>query len=114
MLNKVILIGYVGGEPEIRLTKGADPVCSFSVATHERLSDKREHTEWFSVVTFGKMALNCTKALSKGSLVYIEGRLRSETFEDKTGEAKTVAKLYPSTVNFLDAKKSLRKHPVSC
>ena len=102
-MNKVTIIGYVGGEPEIRLTKDSDPVCSFRVATNEWLSHERVHTEWFSVTTFGKLALQCSKRIGKGSRVYIEGKLRTETYLDRNESKKSISKLYSTNVIFLDS-----------
>ena len=102
-MNKLTLIGYVGGEPEIRLTKDSDPVCSFRVATNEWISPERVHTEWFSVTTFGKLALQCSKRIGKGSRVYIEGKLRTETYLDRNDTKKDITKIYSSNVIFLDS-----------
>jgi len=102
-MNKLTIIGYVGGEPEIRLTKDSDPVCSFRVATKEWLSHERAHTEWFSVTTFGRIALQCSKRIGKGSRVYIEGKLRTQTYLNRNETKKSITKLYSTNVIFLDS-----------
>ena len=109
-MNKLTLIGYVGGEPEIRLTKVSDPVCNFRVATNEWISHEHEHTEWFNVVSFGKLALQCSKRIIKGSRVYIEGTMRSETYMDRTSNKRVLLKVYASTVIFLDNSKNIDIH----
>ena len=86
-LNKLMVIGNLGGDPEVRYTTNARPVASFSVAVTTRLGD-REHTEWFSVVAWGKLAEICSQYLSKGSQVYLEGRLQTRSWEDNDGRER--------------------------
>jgi single stranded DNA-binding protein len=102
-MNKIILIGYTGGEPEIRLTKTAAPACSFRVASNVQYAGKTIHTNWFTVVTYHKTALYCLKRASKGARVYIEGTFRLESYLDKSGNAMSDCKIYPQQISFLDA-----------
>jgi single-strand DNA-binding protein len=102
-LNRVTLIGNLGGEPELRATnEGA--VCTFSLATNESYGtseERRQHTEWHNIVTFGKLAQNCSRYLKKGSRVFIEGRFRTSTYEDKQAKKHHKCCIYPSIVHFL-------------
>lgn len=86
-LNKVIIIGNVGREPEIRYTPGGRPVTSFSVATSRTWltseGERREETEWFNVIAWGTLAEICKQQLSKGQQVYVEGRLQTRGWEDE-------------------------------
>jgi len=88
-LNKVILIGHLGRDPEMRYTPSGKPVTSFSVATTRSWvnadGERREETEWFNVVAWGNLAEICKQCLSKGQQVYIEGRLQTRGWEDEAG-----------------------------
>jgi single-strand DNA-binding protein len=89
-LNKVMIIGYVGREPEMRYTPSGRPVTSFSVATNRTWTsaegERREETEWFNIVAWGDLAEICKSHLSKNQQVYIEGRLQTRGWEDETGK----------------------------
>ncbi len=89
-LNKVMIIGHVGREPEMRYTPGGRPVTSFSVATSRSWTssdgERREETEWFNVVAWGTLAEICKTHLSKGQQVYVEGRLQTRGWQDDTGK----------------------------
>ena len=80
-LNKVMIIGRLGREPELKYTQSGSPVCTFSVATDESYTDnsgqKVEKAEWHRIVVFQKAAENCSQYLAKGSLVFIEGKLET-------------------------------------
>ena len=88
-LNKVTIIGNLGGDPEMRYTPSGKPVTSFSVAVTRgwRTSDgeRKESTEWFNVVSWGNLAEICNQHLRKGSQVYIEGRLQTRSWDDANG-----------------------------
>ncbi|HET9177135.1 MAG TPA: single-stranded DNA-binding protein [Terriglobia bacterium] len=92
-VNKVILIGRVGQDPEVRYTAGGAPVANFSVATDEsfksRNGEQQQHTEWHRVVAWNKLAEICGEYLTKGKLVYIEGSIRSRQWEDQSGNKRT-------------------------
>jgi single-strand DNA-binding protein len=89
-LNKVIIIGYVGRDPEMRYTPSGRPVTSFSVATTRTWvsaeGDRREETEWFNVVAWGNLAEICKTHLTKDQQVYVEGRLHTRGWEDDQGK----------------------------
>lgn len=91
MLNKVMLIGYLGKDPEVRSTQGGQTVANFSIATSRKWKDKagnkQEKTEWHSIVVWGKLAEICGQYLEKGKLVYLEGEIQTRTWE-KDGETK--------------------------
>ena len=89
-LNKVMIIGYVGRDPEMRYTPGGRPVTSFSVATSRSWTsadgERREETEWFNVIAWGNLAEICKTHLAKGQQVYVEGRLQTRGWEDENGK----------------------------
>jgi len=89
-LNKVMIIGYLGRDPEMRYTPSGRPVTSFSVATSRTWTsaegERREETEWFNVVAWGTLAEICKTHLSKNQQVYVEGRLQTRGWEDETGK----------------------------
>jgi len=91
-INKVIIIGNLGKDPEVRKTQGGTSVASFSVATTEKFTDKsgnkQEKTEWHNIVMWDKMAELAGKYLKKGSSVYLEGKLQTTSWEDKNGGGK--------------------------
>lgn len=86
-LNKVMLIGNLGRDPEVRYTAGGSAVANFSLATNETWKDKdgnkQEHTEWHKIVAWGKLGEICGEYLSKGRSVYIEGRIQTRKWKDK-------------------------------
>ena len=92
-LNKVMIIGHLGRDPEMRYTPSGRPVTTFSVATNRSWStsdgERRTDTEWFNVVAWNKLAEICNQYLTKGQQVYIEGRLQSRRWEDSTGTKHT-------------------------
>jgi single-strand DNA-binding protein len=91
-VNKVILVGNLGRDPEVRATPSGQSVCTFSVATSDRFTDRtgqqRDQTEWHNVVVWGKQADLCGQYLKKGRQVYIEGRLTTRQYEAKDGTGK--------------------------
>jgi single-strand DNA-binding protein len=107
-VNKVILIGNLGRDPELRYTAGGQPVASFSVATNERWNDRegkpQERTEWHRIVVWGKQAENCANYLAKGRTVYIEGRLQTREWEDKEGQKRQTTEVVAQTVQFLGSR----------
>jgi single-strand DNA-binding protein len=107
-VNKVILIGNLGRDPELRYTAGGQPVASFSVATNERWNDRegkpQERTEWHRIVVWGKTAENCANYLAKGRPVYIEGRLQTREWEDKEGQKRQTTEVVAQTVQFLGSR----------
>jgi single-strand DNA-binding protein len=89
-LNKVMIIGYLGRDPEMRYTSSGKPVTTFSVATNRSWStssgERHEETEWFTVIAWGNLAEICKQHLHKGCPVYIEGRLQTRRWEDSEGK----------------------------
>ena len=106
-LNRVQLIGYLGRDPETRFTPKGSKVCQFSVAVSDRWrgaeGETKERTDWFTVEAWGRLGEICQEYLSKGRLVYIEGRLRTDTYE-KEGEKRYSTKVVASTMQMLDRK----------
>ncbi len=104
-VNKVILVGRLGQNPEVRYTPGGAAVANFSVATNESWSDKngqkQERTEWHKVVVWGKLAELCNQFLAKGRQVYLEGRLQTRQWQDKDGQTKYTTEIQAQTVQFL-------------
>jgi len=104
-LNKVMLIGHLGSDPELRYTQGGAPVANFNLATNERWNDKggqtQERTEWHKVVVWGKLAETCEKYLKKGRQAYVEGRLQTRDWEDKDGNKRYTTEIVAMTVQFL-------------
>lgn len=105
-VNRMTIIGNLGSEPEMRFTPGGRPVTSFRVATNWRYTtpegERKEETEWFNVVCWSKLAEQCNQFLSKGRLVYIEGRLRMRTWEGQDGQTRSRNEIVADRVKFLD------------
>jgi len=107
--NKTILVGRLGKDPRIAYTASGTAICSFSLATDESFvkdGNKTERVEWHSVTVFGKHAENCSKYLSKGSLVLVEGSLYTEKWQDKDGKDRFTTKIKAQSVQFLDTRTS--------
>jgi single-strand DNA-binding protein len=104
-VNKVIIIGRMGADPEVKTVSGGNTVARLSVATSENWKDregqKQERTEWHRVVVWGKLAELCGKYLSKGRQVYLEGRLQTRSWEDQQGQKKYTTEIVANTVQFL-------------
>ncbi len=105
-LNKIMLIGNVGSDPEMRYTPNGKAVTSFRMATNYRYSgpdgERKEETEWFRVNVWGKQAESCNQFLSKGKRVYVEGRLHSRSWEGQDGQMRTSLEVSANRVIFLD------------
>jgi single-strand DNA-binding protein len=108
-LNKVMIIGYLGREPEMRYTSSGKAVTTFSVATNRGWStpggERREETEWFTVVAWGSLAEICKQHLSKGAQVYIEGRLQTRRWEDAEGKKHAAVEVVAAEMIQLGEKK---------
>ncbi|RMH43932.1 MAG: single-stranded DNA-binding protein [Deltaproteobacteria bacterium] len=104
-VNKVILIGNLGADPDMRYTPSGAGVCEMRIATNESWTDKQgqrqERTEWHRVVVWGKRAELCAKYLSKGRQCYVEGRLRTRSWEDKDGNKRYTTEIVATDVQFL-------------
>ena len=104
-VNKVILIGHLGADPDMRYTPSGAGVCELRVATSESWKDKngqrQERTEWHRVVVWGKTAEICAKYLTKGRQVYVEGRIQTRTYDDKEGVKRYMTEVIANDVQFL-------------
>lgn len=105
MLNKVMIIGRLGKDPELKYTPSSMAVCNFSVATTEKYKDKsgvmQENTEWHNIVVWGKLAELCNSYLSKGRQAYIEGQLKTRSWDGKDGQKKYITEINAKEVKFL-------------
>ena len=103
--NKVILVGNLGRDPELRYTPQGTPVCSFSMATNERRKDKtgemQDQTTWFKVTLWGRQAETASQYLTKGKPVYIEGRLRVEEWTDRDGKRRHTLEVNATDMQFI-------------
>ncbi|MCI5113460.1 MAG: single-stranded DNA-binding protein [Candidatus Electrothrix sp. AU1_5] len=108
MLNKVMLIGHLGGDPELRYTQSGVAVASFSVATNERWKDKdgqqQEQTEWHRIVAWRHRAEFCNTYLHKGSKIYLEGKLQTRKWQDQNGNDRYTTEIVAFDVQFLTPK----------
>lgn len=106
MLNKVMIIGRLGRDPELRYTQSGSPVATLNVATDESYMDrdgnKVERTEWHRVSVFQRQAENCANFLTKGSLVYVEGSLQTRKWQDQNGQDRYTTEIKAQRVQFLD------------
>jgi single-strand DNA-binding protein len=104
-VNKVILIGNLGKDPEVRFTAGGRAVARFSVATSDAWTDaegqRQERTEWHNIVVWGKQAESCGQYLQKGRQVFIEGSIRYRSYDDKEGNKKYITEVNALRVQFL-------------
>jgi single-strand DNA-binding protein len=107
MVNKVILVGNLGKDPEVRYTAGGQGVANLRIATSRSWTDKqsgqrKEETEWHDVEVWGKQAEQCGEYLAKGRQVYVEGRLKTDKWQDKqSGQERSKVKVVADTVRFL-------------
>ena len=105
-LNKVMIIGNLGSEPEMRFTPNGNPVTSFRVATNRRYTtadgERKEETEWFAVVAWGKLAEQCNQFLTKGRRVYVEGQLSTRSWESQDGQRHYRTEVVAEQALFLD------------
>ena len=105
-LNKLTIIGNVGNEPEMRFTPNGKPVTSFSVATNwlytSSEGERRQETEWFSVVAWNRLAEQCNQFLAKGRLAYVEGRIHTRNWEGQDGQQHSKMEVVASRVIFLE------------
>lgn len=108
MINRVVLVGRLGGAPETRYTGGGQAVCNFSLATDESYKNKEgervSKVEWHRVVVWGKQAEIAQQYLHKGSLVYLEGKIQSREWQDREGLKKTSFEIVASNFRMLDKK----------
>ena len=105
-LNKMLVIGNVGTDPEMRYTPNGNAVTSFRLATSRRYTtaegEQREETEWFTVSAWGRLAEQCNQYVTKGMRVYVEGRLKSDTWTGNDGQTRFRMEITANDVRFLD------------
>ena len=105
MINKAILIGNLGADPELRYTQSGTPVASFRIATTERWKDKdgnqQEQTEWHNIVAWSRLAEICGEYLNKGSRVYIEGKLQTRKWQDQNGNDRYTTEIVAREMKML-------------
>lgn len=110
MLNKIMLIGNLGKDPDFNITPEGTPVAKFSLAvnryTRTGSGEKKEETEWFNIVVWRQLAEICEKYLHKGSKVYIEGRLQQRKYTDREGVQRTSVEVIANEMEMLDPKAS--------
>jgi len=110
MVNKAILIGRLGKDPDVKYTPDGTMVTTFSLATTEQWKDKNgdkiQKTEWHNIVTWKKLAEICGNYLKKGSLCFIEGRIQTRSWEDKDGIKRYTTEIVASNMKMLDGKKA--------
>ncbi len=105
-LNRTLLIGNLGADPEVRYTQGGSAVANFRIATTEVWNDKssgerNERTEWHRIVVWGKQAENCGEYLKKGRTVFVEGRIQTREWQDKDGNKRYTTEIVANNVQFL-------------
>ncbi len=104
-VNKVIVLGNLGQDPELRHTASGRPVATLRVATNEQWTDqsgeRKERTEWHNVVVWGRQAENCAQYLSKGRQVFVEGRLQTRKWEDRDGNPRYTTEIVADRVQFI-------------
>ena len=115
MLNKVMVIGRLGADPELRYTQSGSPVATLRIATDESYTDKNgnrvEAVEWHRVIVFQKSAERCNQYLGKGSLVYVEGKLTTRKWTDQKGQERYTTEIRADRVLFLDRKENGGQKP---
>ena len=114
-MNKILIIGNLGSDPEMRYTPSGDPVTNFSVATNRRYNTRdgqqRDETEWFRISAWGRLAETTNQYLSRGSKVYVEGRLSSRTYQTQNGETRVSLDVTAQEVRFLDPRGQVSGDP---
>ena len=111
-INKIILVGNLGRNPDIHYSKAGMPVCTLSLAVSDRVKGKGEDeswnevTEWFRVTAFGRVAETAAQFLAKGRQVYVEGRLKTEKYQGKDGVNRTSVEVIANELKFLGARKA--------
>jgi single-strand DNA-binding protein len=107
-VNKVILVGNLGADPELRYTSGGSPVCDIRLATSRKYTDKtgttQEDTQWHKVVVWGKTAEHCKNFLTKGRQIYLEGRIQTRKWQNREGQDQYTTEIVADVVQFLGAK----------
>ena len=114
-MNKILIIGNLGSDPEMRYTPNGNPVTSFTVATNRRYrtgdGENREETEWFRISAWNRLAETCNQYLQRGSKVYVEGRLSSRTYVGNDGETRVSLDVNASEVRIIDSRGATQGSP---
>ena len=114
-LNKVILLGRLGKDPEIKFIDSGKAVCNFSMATSDQWKDKdgnkKEDTQWHNIVIWGKQAESCGQYLKKGSMCCVEGKIKTRSYENKENKKVYVTEILADNVKFLDSKSATKEQP---
>ena len=109
-VNKVMLLGHLGADPEMRYSQNQTAICNLSVATNDRRKGAdgqwTEQTEWHRVVTFGKTAENCSNYLAKGRQVFVDGRIQTRKWQDKQGQDHYTTEIVANNVQFIGGRDS--------
>ena len=117
MVNKALLIGRLGADPEVRYTPDGTMVTNFRLATDLQWKDKNgeklQRTEWHRIVAYGKLAEICSNYLSKGKLIFIEGRIQTRSWEDKDGVKRSTTEIVAANMQMLDSKGQMRSQDVT-
>ena len=115
MVNRVILVGHLGRDPEMRYTSSGTPVTNFSLATNERWNnqngERQERTEWHKIVTWNKLAEISNQYLTKGQLVFIEGRIQTREWDDRDGNKRRTTEVIASDMRMMSPRSSDGFHP---
>lgn len=116
-VNKVILVGNLGRDPDLKYIGNGTAVCDFSLATSEKWTDKatggaQEKTEWHRVVVWGKLAESASKYLKKGRTAYVEGRIQTREWNDKNGEKRSTTEIIATSIVFLGSGAQSAEHPM--
>ena len=115
MLNRVMIIGHLGADPELRYTQSGSPVATLRIATDESYTDRNGNrvdcTEWHRAIVFQKAAEHCNQYLRKGSLVYVEGKLTTRKWQDQNGQDRYSTEIRADRVQFLDRKENGGQKP---
>ena len=113
-LNKVMLIGNVGKDPDVNFTPSGVKVCQFRMATSESWKDKdgalQEHTDWHTIVAWRGLADIVERLIHKGTRVYVEGKIRSRSYDDREGQKRYVTEIVADNILLLDAKRTENGH----
>lgn len=108
-LNKVFVMGNLGGDPDLKMTSTGQAVARFNVATNESWTDKQgqrqERTEWHRIVVWGRQAEQCNQYLRKGSTVFVEGRIQTESWQDQQGQKKYTTEIIAGRVQFMESRR---------
>jgi len=114
-MNKILIIGNLGSDPEMRYTPNGSSVTSFTVATNRRYrtsdGESREETEWFRISAWNRLAETCNQYLQRGSKVYVEGRLTSRTYVGNDGQTRVSLDVNASEVRFIDSRNAQQPAP---